>query len=131
MASIFTKIIAGEIPSYKLYEDEHVFAFLDIRPITPGHALVVPKQEINHILDVPEPYLSAVYRTVQRVGRAVQQVTGSPRIGTATVGFEVPHFHVHVVPIWGVNDIDFRKGKQAAPEELRAVQEKILAKLKT
>lgn len=125
MASIFTKIIRGEIPSYKIYEDEYCFAFLDIHPIQEGHTLIVPKKEIDHFIDVPEPYYSAVFRAAQKIGAALQKATGCPRVGTQILGWDVPHFHYHVIPLWGIGDM---KGKTKAftKEEFKATQENIL-----
>jgi histidine triad (HIT) family protein len=129
MASLFTRIIRGEIPSFKVYENEHVFAFLDINPVNAGHTLIVPKIEADHFLDVPEPYYTAVFQAAKVVGRAIKDVTGCPRVGTAVVGFEVPHFHYHLVPLWSLRDLDFSRGKKAAPEDLKAMQAKILEAL--
>lgn len=129
MASVFSKIIRGEIPSYKVYEDEHVFAFLDINPIHAGHTLVVPKTEIDYFLDVPEPYYSAVFRAAKKIGRAVHEATGCKRVGTVILGFDVPHFHYHLVPMWGHGDLDFRKSKQVPAAEMKAIQEAIVSRL--
>jgi histidine triad (HIT) family protein len=129
MASLFTKIIKGEIPSYKVYEDEFTFAFLDINPIHPGHILVVPKTEVDYFIDVPEPYYSAVFKTGKIVARAIQDATGCKRVGTVVLGWDVPHFHYHVVPMWGHGDLDFRKAKKIPAEEMKAMQEAILKKI--
>lgn len=126
MASIFTKIIQGEIPSYKIYEDDLTFAFLDINPIHAGHTLVVPKTEIDYFLDVPEPYYSAVFKTGKLVARAIQDATGCKRVGTIILGWDVPHFHYHVVPMWGHGDLDFRKAKKIPAEEMKAMQEALI-----
>lgn len=129
MASIFTKIIAGEIPSFKVYENEHVYAFLDIHPVNAGHTLIVPKKEVDHFLDVPEPFYSAVQTAGQVIGRALKKVTGCPRVGTATVGFEVPHYHLHLVPLWSLRDLDFSRGKKADMADLKEMQARILKEL--
>jgi histidine triad (HIT) family protein len=129
MGSIFSKIIAGTVPSFKIYEDEHCYAFLDIRPIHGGHTLVVPKLEVDHFTEVPEPYYSAVFRAAQKIGLAIREVTGAPRVGGAVVGFEVPHFHYHLVPLWGPSDLNFSHAKAASPGELKKMQESILAVL--
>lgn len=129
MATIFSKIIAGEIPAFKLFENEHVFAFLDIRPINPGHSLVVPKAEFDHILDVPEPYYSAVGQAAKHLGKAIQIATKCERIGLAVMGFEVPHYHLHVVPLWQESDLDFRRAKPAAQADLEQIQTAVLASL--
>jgi len=129
MASLFTKVIRGEIPSFKIYENEHVYAFLDINPVNSAHTLIVPKLEVDHYLDCPEPYYSAVFAAAQVVGKAIKQVTGCPRVGTAIVGFEVPHFHYHVVPLWSLRDLDFSRGKKASKEELEAMRDRIVKAL--
>ncbi len=105
MTSIFTKIINGEIPSFKIYEDEHTFAFLDIRPVQPWHTLVVPKIEVDYFTDVPEPYYSAVFQTAQKIAPAIQKATGCKRICTTIIGYEVPHFHYHLVPTNSMDDM--------------------------
>ncbi len=128
--TLFSKIIRGEIPSYKVFEDEHTFAFLDIRPVQIGHTLVVPKVEIDFFADVPEPFYSAVFRTGKILAPALRQVTGCVRVGTTIQGFEVPHFHLHLVPMWNADDLDFRKAKPAKPEDLQRTQSQILAKTK-
>lgn len=130
MPTLFSKIIRGEIPSFKVYENEHVYAFLDINPVNSGHTLIVPKIEVDHFLDVPEPHYSAVFQAAKVIGRALQEVTGCPRVGTAVVGFEVPHFHYHLVPLWSLRDLDFSRGKKASPEELKAMQGRIVTALK-
>lgn len=126
MATLFTKIIRGELPSFKVYEDEHCFAFLDIRPIHGGHTLVVPKTEADHFTDLPEPYYSAVFKAAKKIALAIRQVSGAPRVGSAIVGFEVPHFHVHLVPLWNPTDLNFSHAKAASPAELKAMQDAIL-----
>lgn len=129
MASIFTKIIQGEIPSFKIYEDEHCFAFLDIRPIHLGHTLVVPKIEVDHFFDVPEPHYSAVFQAAKKIGLAIQEVTGCPRVGTTILGFEVPHAHYHLVPMWSPSDLSFSLAKPRSQEEMKDVQKKIVQAL--
>jgi histidine triad (HIT) family protein len=131
MASVFTKIIRGEFPSYKILETEEVLAFLSIDPIAPGHTLVVPKVEVDQFADVPEPYYSAVFKVAQTVGRAIQTATGCRRVGMAVQGFEVPHFHLHLIPLNGAADFDFRHARRASPEELAETQKRVVAKLKS
>lgn len=96
--SIFTKIIRGEIPSHKIYEDDKTFAFLDIHPKTPGHALVVPKQEVEFIWDLADEDYAALMATVKKVGRRIRDVMGKQFVGLLVVGDEVPHAHIHVYP---------------------------------
>ena len=127
--TIFSKIIKGEIPSYKVFEDEHTFAFLDINPIQLGHTLVVPKVEVDYFLDVPEPYYSAVFKTAKQVGKAIHKASGCKRVGTIILGWDVPHFHYHLVPMFGHGELDFRRAKKRADAEMREMQEKILRNL--
>ena len=129
MATIFTKIIRGEIPCHKIYEDEHCFAFLDIHPIQEGHTLIVPKIEVDHFVDVPEPYYTAVFLAAQKIGKALQKATGCARVGTKILGWDVPHFHYHVIPMWGMGDLS-AKTKSPSAEKMKAMQDKILANLK-
>jgi histidine triad (HIT) family protein len=130
MSSVFTKIIAGELPSYKIYEDDHCFAFLSLDPIRAGHTLVVPKVEVDHFTDVPEPHYTAVFKAAKPIGRAILMATGCRRVGMAVQGFEVPHFHLHLIPLWGVEDFDFKRAKRLPDAEMKDAQAKIVAKLK-
>jgi len=111
MASIFSKIIRGEIPSYKVAEDEQFFAFLDIRPLAKGHTLVVPKQEIDYIFDVDDELLADMIKFSKKVGLAIEKVVPCKRMGMTVLGLEVPHAHIHLVPINSVYDIDFKKSR--------------------
>lgn len=129
MAGLFTKIYRGDIPSCKIYEDEHTYAFLDINPVQTGHTLVIPKIEIDSYLDVPEPYYSAVFKTAQIVGRAIKKATNCERVGTIVLGWDVPHFHYHLIPMWKMGDLDFRHSKKASPEALAAIQKIIISKI--
>lgn len=96
--SIFSKIINGEIPAYKIYEDQKTVAILDIHPVNPGHVLVIPKMQIEHFEDLPDDYYQAVWSTVKTVAKHQRQVLGRPWIGVSVVGTEVPHAHVHLIP---------------------------------
>lgn len=126
MASIFTRIIEGEIPAYKIAEDERYLAFLDISPLARGHALVIPKQETDYIFDLDEDILSGLILFSQRVARAIESVVPCKRIGIAVIGLEVPHAHIHLVPLQTMHDIDFSKPKvQITPEEFQSLTEKI------
>lgn len=130
MASIFSKIIAGEIPCYKIGENEHAFAFLDISPIAKGHTLVVPKREVDYIFDLSDEELGHLMAFAKKVSKALIQVCPAPKIGMSVIGLEVPHAHIHLVPIHGVNDIDFRKEKlQLSEAEFKALAAEIAAKL--
>ncbi|GAB4092886.1 HIT family protein [Flaviaesturariibacter terrae] len=127
--SIFSKIIAGEIPSYKIAEDEHFFAFLDIFPLRAGHVLVIPKIEVDKLYELPEEYLSGMLVFAQPIARAIEKAFGK-RVGMSVIGIEVPHAHLHLVPISSANDINFTQPKLKLSEaELKAAQEKILAQL--
>jgi len=99
MASIFSRIIAGEIPSYRVAEDEKCFAFLDINPVQPGHTLVIPKHEVDYIFDLDDDEYVALHRFAKRVARAIKRATGCKRVGVAVLGMEVPHAHIHLVPL--------------------------------
>jgi len=128
MASIFTKIIHGEIPSYKIAEDEYYYAFLDINPLAKGHTLVVPKKEVDYIFDIDDLTLGDMLVFSKRVAKAIKQVIPCKRIGIAVLGLEVPHAHIHLVPINGGNDIDFSKPKlKLTPEEFTEIASKIAA----
>lgn len=129
MAGIFMKIINGELPSYKIHEDEHTYSFLSIAPVQLGHALVIPKVEIDYAFDVPEPYYSAVFKTAKYIAPALKEVTGCPRVGTAILGFEVPHFHYHLIPMWKISDLDFSKARERTREEMQDVCDKIVKAL--
>lgn len=130
MATLFEKIINGEIPCFKLYEDDLTFAFLTRDAIRPGHSLIVPKVAVDHFSEVPEPYYTAVFTTAKKLSRAIQEATGCRRVGTAIVGFEVPHFHYHLVPMDGIKDLDFSRARVLDPDENASMQEKILEALK-
>ncbi len=111
MAGIFSKIVQGEIPSYKIAEDENYFAFLDINPIAKGHTLVIPKKEIDYIYDLDDELLAGLHVFAKKVAKGMEKVIPCQRIGIAVLGLEVPHAHVHLVPINTVFDIDFKKPK--------------------
>ena len=117
MASIFTKIINGQIPSYKVYEDERFYAFLDIFPLREGHTLLVPKQETDYLFDLPDDLLGEMNIVAKRIAKGMEQIVDCERIGMAVIGLEVPHAHIHLVPINGVHDIDFSQPKLEFTEE--------------
>lgn len=125
--TIFSRIIAGEIPSYKIAENEKFFAFLDIYPLVHGHTLVIPKIEIDKLFDVPDEYLSEMLVFAKPIAKAIEKAFPCDRCGLAVVGLEVPHAHIHLVPLNTINDINFMKAKlKPKPEQLKASQEKIL-----
>ena len=111
MPSIFTKIVAGEIPCYKVAENDEFLAFLDIFPLAKGHLLVIPKIETDYIFDIESDAYSRLWLFAKKVAQAQKKVISCERIGVAVIGLEVPHAHIHLVPINGVNDIDFSKPK--------------------
>src|ERR1700751_3082246 len=123
MPSIFTRIVAREIPAHIVREDSDFLAFLDIRPIREGHTLVISKAEIPDVFDLPDSLLEGLLPFARPVARAIQQVTQATRVGMAVIGLEVPHAHVHLVPIDGANDIDFRRARPAADDEVAATAE--------
>lgn len=128
--TIFSKIIAGEIPSYKIAENEQFFAFLDIFPLVEGHVLVVPKREVDRFFDLTEPELSGILVFARPIARALERAFACNRCGMAVVGLEVPHAHLHLVPLSDSDDINFTRPKlKLSPEQLREVQQKILSEL--
>ncbi len=128
--TIFSKIIAGEIPSYKIAENEHFFAFLDIFPLAEGHVLVVPKQETDRFFDLEEHYLSEILLFAKPIAKAIEKAFPCNRCGMSVIGLEVPHAHVHLIPINSSDDLNFTREKlKLSPEQLKQVQEKILAAL--
>ena len=125
MKTIFSKIIAGEIPCYKVAEDDRFFAFLDISPLSKGHTLVVPKQEVDYIFDLPETDLADMMLFAKRVAAALQKTVDCKRIGMAVIGLEVPHAHIHLIPIQAESDMIFSKPRvQLTPEVMAAVAAK-------
>ena len=129
--TIFSKIINGDIPSYKIAENEKFFAFLDINPLVEGHTLVVPKVEVDKFLDMPEDYLSEILVFAKPIVAAIEKVIPCKRCGLSVIGLEVPHAHLHLIPINNMNDINFtRKKLSPTKEELKQTQEKILSALK-
>ncbi len=128
MASIFTKIINGEIPSYKIAESEDFYAFLDVFPVAKGHTLVVPKKEIDQFFDLDDELLSRIMPFAQRVAKALKATIPCKRIGVSVIGLEVPHAHVHLVPINQMSDISFEKAKlKFSEEEMEALAKAIRA----
>lgn len=131
MASIFSKIIAGEIPCYKIAEDEKHFAFLDISPVAIGHVLVVPKLEINNIFDLEPAEFSGLWLFAQTIAKGLAKAIPCVRVGTAVIGLEVPHAHIHLIPMQTVADINFSKPKLSPSAEiLTEIAKRIVAALK-
>ena len=126
MSSIFTKIIQQEIPSYKIAEDEKFYAFLDINPLAKGHTLVIPKKEIDYIFDINDSLLGEMMIFAKKVAKGIEKVVPCKRIGVTVLGLEVPHAHIHLVPINGIYDIDFSKPKlELSKNEFSELKEKI------
>lgn len=128
--TIFTKIINGEISSYKIAENDKFYAFLDVFPIVPGHVLVVPKIEVDKFYDVPDAYLAEILVFAKPIAQAIEKAFPCRRVGSAVIGLEVPHAHLHLVPLQETDDLNFTRGKMSlTADELKTCQEKILAYL--
>jgi histidine triad (HIT) family protein len=128
MASIFTRIINGEIPCYRVAEDDRYIAFLDVRPLKAGHTLVVPKQEVDYIFDLDEDTLAGMMLFAQKIARAMKEVIECNRIGVAVLGLEVPHAHIHLIPISREGDMLFTNPRVAlTPQENETLAGKIAA----
>ncbi len=128
--TIFSKIIKGEIPSYKIAENEKFFAFLDIFPLREGHTLVVPKIEVDNLFDLPDDYLGEMLVFAKPIAKAIEKSFACNRCGIEVIGLEVPHAHMHLIPINSANDLNFTREKlKLSPEEMKKIQEKIVASL--
>lgn len=128
MASIFSRIIAGEIPSYRVAEDEKNYAFLDINPVAKGHVLVVPKNETDYIFDLPQDDYVALQNFAARVAKALKAAVPCTKVGVAVMGLEVPHAHIHLIPITKESDMNFFKEHLTLPtEEMKEIADKIAA----
>ncbi|MFN2262451.1 MAG: HIT family protein [Psychroflexus sp.] len=125
MSTIFTKIINGEIPSYKVAENDDFIAFLDINPNAKGHTLCVPKKEVNKIFELHEEAYTKLMQFSRQVALALRQVVGCKRIGVSVVGLEVPHVHVHLIPINEMKDMTFQHKVRMSDEEFKALSEKV------
>jgi histidine triad (HIT) family protein len=129
--TLFSKIIAGEIPSYKIAENDRFFAFLDIFPLREGHVLVVPQTETDKFFDLSENYLSEMLVFAQPIAKAIEKSFPCNRCGVSVIGLEVPHAHLHLVPIDSADDLNFTRPKlKMSSEELKSAQEKILAAMR-
>jgi len=130
MPTIFSRIVKGEIPSYKIAEDENYFAFLDINPLAEGHTLVIPKQETDYLFDLDDNLLAGMMVFARKIALAIDKTMPCKRVGIAVLGLEVPHAHIHLVPINGVHDIEFSRPKlKLTPEQFTRIAEKIKAAL--
>lgn len=125
MGTIFSKIVNGDIPSYKIAEDEFCYAFLDINPVQIGHCLVIPKEEINYIFDVDDDLLSKMIVFSKKVAKAIELVIPCERIAVSVIGLEVPHAHIHLIPINKMSDINFYDKKSYSSKEFEILAEKI------
>lgn len=131
MASIFSKIVKGEIPSYKVAEDENYYAFLDINPLQKGHTLVIPRKETDYIFDLPDEELAGLIVFAKKVAKAIGESVPCQRVGVAVLGLDVPHAHIHLVPLNGGDDLNFcNPKKQYSPEEMKACAELIAGKVR-
>lgn len=131
MATIFSRIAAGEIPSYKIAEDDRHFAFLDINPVAPGHTLVIPKQETDYIFDLNDDEYASLQLFAKRVAEAMRRAMPCKRIGVAVMGLEVPHTHIHLIPINAESDMNFFKEKLSLPaDEMAAIASRIAGEFK-
>lgn len=126
MASVFSKIISGELPAYKIAENDDFLAFLDISPLVAGHTLVIPKKEVDYIFDMDDEHLAGLMVFAKTVAKKIEKVVSCARIGVSVVGLEVPHTHIHLIPIDSVSDMNFAKPKlNPTKEELSKMAEKI------
>jgi len=129
--TIFSKIIAGEIPSYKIAENENFFAFLDIFPLVEGHVLIIAKIEVDKFFDLPDTYLNALLLFAKPIAHAIEKSFNCNRCGISVVGLEVPHAHMHLMPINSANDLNFTNIKlKLSPEEFKNIQQKIISNLR-
>jgi histidine triad (HIT) family protein len=129
MAGIFTKIVKGEIPCNKIAEDDNFLAFLDIFPLAKGHVLVIPKKETDYIFDIQDQEYQDLWVFAKKVAKAIDQAIPCERVGVAVIGLEVPHAHIHLIPLQSVEDINFSRPKlKLEPTELEAIAEKIKSK---
>lgn len=129
MASVFTKIIQGELPSFKLHEDELTISILTLDQIRLGHSLVIPKVEVNHWFEVPEAHLLRVEKNAAKLSQAIRKATNCPRVLKAAIGFEVPHYHLHLIPAWSMADLNFSGARKFPEAEMRAMQALIISLL--
>ena len=125
MASLFTRIVAGEIPCHKIYEDEQSLAFLDIRPLNPGHTLVIPKDEMDYLFDLDDALLQHVIVVSKKVATAIGKAVPCERVGVIVAGLEVPHAHIHLVPIHAIADINFVRAQPMDDDRLADIAERI------
>ena len=130
MATIFTKIVNGEIPSYKIFENEHFYSFLDISPMTKGHTLVIPKKEVDYLFDIDDAMLSEMIVLSKKIAKAIEKTVECTRVGVMVVGLEMPHAHIHLIPIQNEGDMNLSKKRiQLTKEEFEKIAEDIVSYL--
>ena len=130
MATIFTKIVNGEIPSYKIFENEHFYSFLDISPMTKGHTLVIPKKEVDYLFDIDDAMLSEMIVLSKKIAKAIEKTVECTRVGVMVVGLEMPHAHIHLIPIQNEEDMNLsNKRIQLTKEEFEKIAEDIVSYL--
>lgn len=127
MATIFSRIISGEIPNYKVAEDDRFYAFLDVKPLKKGHTLVVPKQEVDYIFDLDDKTLGDMMIFAKKVAAKIKEGMGSKKVAVVVIGLEVPHAHIHLIPLDHESDIDFKKERlQLSPEQFQATLDSLM-----
>lgn len=127
MATIFSRIISGEIPNYKVAEDDKFYAFLDVRPLKEGHTLVVPKQEVDYIFDLDDKTLGDMMIFAKKVAAKIKKGRGSKKVAIVVIGLEVPHAHIHLIPLDQESDVDFKKERlQLSPEQFQEILNSLL-----
>lgn len=130
MATIFTKIVNGEVPSYKIFENEHFYSFLDISPMTKGHTLVIPKKEVDYLFDIDDAMLSEMIVLSKKIAKAIEKTVECTRVGVMVVGLEMPHAHIHLIPIQNEGDMNLsNKRIQLTKEEFEKIAEDIVSYL--
>jgi histidine triad (HIT) family protein len=129
VSSVFTKIISGELPSYKIYEDDLVIAILALDQVNLGHTLVISKEETNHWFQVADEGYLQVSRIAKKLAPALKSATTCSRVGVIVAGFEVPHYHMHLIPSWSIADLSFSRAKKESVESMQKIQNKIIAEL--
>jgi histidine triad (HIT) family protein len=127
---IFCKIIAGEIPSAKVWEDEKFMAFLDINPVNPGHTLLIPKEHVDYLFDVNDPLYSELFQAAKKISKPLQKAMMSQRVGVVVEGLLVPHVHIHLIPISAPGELDAKRAAKMEPDELSKIAEKIKQEFK-
>ena len=127
MATIFSRIISGEIPNYKIAEDDNFYAFLDVNPLKEGHTLVVPKQEVDYIFDLDDKTLGDMMVFAKKVAAKIKKARGSKKVAIVVIGLEVPHAHIHLIPLNEESDVDFKKERlKLTPEQFKNTQQSLL-----